>query len=99
MVWKRGHKLSCGLFQFTPRPKGGGSKWLDERGYVRVATGHPRGYEYEHRLVVQAAGVDIPDGYVVHHRDGDTTNNELSNLEVMSRADHNRVHDNLGVSS
>lgn len=29
---------------------------------------------------------------VVHHIDGDMTNDELSNLEVISRADHNRKH-------
>jgi len=29
---------------------------------------------------------------VVHHRDGDKANNNLSNLEIMSRKDHRKLH-------
>ena len=33
----------------------------------------------------------VPAGYVVHHVDHDPLNNELSNLQIMSRAEH-QVH-------
>jgi hypothetical protein len=50
------------------------------------------GYVLEHRKVVFDAGIEIPPGYLVHHKDEDKTNNDLSNLEVISRRDHQRHH-------
>lgn len=34
----------------------------------------------------------VPDGYDVHHVDEDTSNNELSNLILMERGEHHRLH-------
>ena len=34
----------------------------------------------------------IPDGFDVHHKDRDRTNNKLSNLELVERIEHNRQH-------
>lgn len=66
-------------------------------GYVRVyVPGHPvanaDGYALEHRLVVYDAGLEIPDGYHVHHRNGDKTDNRIENLEVIEAGDHSRHH-------
>ena len=33
--------------------------------------------------------------YVVHHKDGNHDNNALSNLQVLTRGEHTRIH-NLG---
>lgn len=35
----------------------------------------------------------IPEGYVIHHKDGNHYNNCLCNLELMTRAEHIRIHD------
>ena len=35
---------------------------------------------------------EISTGHDVHHKDGDTTNNDISNLECLSRAEHARRH-------
>jgi hypothetical protein len=34
----------------------------------------------------------IPAGFAVHHKDGDGTNNKLSNLELIERREHSRQH-------
>jgi hypothetical protein len=34
----------------------------------------------------------IPDGFDVHHKDGDGANNLLSNLELFERSAHQRMH-------
>lgn len=64
---------------------------------VRVGKGHPladpNGWAYEHIVVWVAAGNQRPGpSEVLHHINEDKTDNRLSNLELMSRADHNRLH-------
>jgi hypothetical protein len=34
----------------------------------------------------------IPEGFDVHHKDGDGTNNKLANLELVERREHARQH-------
>lgn len=66
-------------------------------GYIRLwRPGHPMatadGYALEHRFVLYEAGVDIPDGAHVHHRNGDKRDNRIKNLEVLAAGDHHRLH-------
>lgn len=37
------------------------------------------------RYILKKAGIEIPKGYIVYHIDGNMCNNEISNLEVISR--------------
>lgn len=39
------------------------------------------------RYVLEKHGIDVPRGHVVYHIDGDYKNNDISNLEVISRAE------------
>ena len=48
---------------------------------------------HEHRVVAeQMLGRPLQRGEIVHHIDGDRHNNAPTNLEVMSQADHLRLH-------
>lgn len=38
----------------------------------------------------------IPEGLDVHHKDGDKGNNEISNLELVTRSEHLKKHHALG---
>lgn len=49
------------------------------------------GYVFEHRYVLWAAGQD-PRGFEVHHIDHNPRNNDLSNLQLLSPGEHQRVH-------
>jgi len=46
-----------------------------------------------HRLVVEGhLGRALDSDEIIHHRDHDPTNNDLQNLEIMSRAEHCAHH-------
>jgi len=34
----------------------------------------------------------VPKGYVIHHKDGNPKNNDISNLECMTTEEHKRYH-------
>lgn len=70
---------------------------VDGRYWMRHAPDHPaanpNGYVLEHRLVMEAQlGRPLTADEVVHHVNGDTTDNRDENLVVMSRSDHTRYH-------
>lgn len=44
-----------------------------------------------HRLMWEAFNGIIPEGYEVHHKDGDRSNCTLDNLEIHTCADHARI--------
>jgi len=76
-----------------------GGRSVASNGYVlaKVPPGHHladvRGYAYEHRLVAEEKlGRRLRPGEQVHHRDGNKQNNDPSNLEVLTRAEHRREH-------
>ena len=48
---------------------------------------------YLHRVVYEDYyGVELTSNDIIHHKDGRKTNNNISNLERMTRAEHNKTH-------
>ena len=50
------------------------------------------GFTNLHRAVWTDAYGSIPDGHHIHHIDGNPLNNDISNLDCVSRSDHLREH-------
>jgi len=73
-------------------------RMLSQEGYVKIRVGRshpladPNGYAYEHLLVWIAAGDTLGDGDVLHHLNGNRQDNEWGNLQRMTRAEHNALH-------
>ena len=45
-----------------------------------------------HRAIWAATYGEIPGGYTIHHIDGNHRNNDITNLECMSRSEHGKHH-------
>lgn len=45
-----------------------------------------------HRFVWEYYNGSIPEGYDVHHVDGNRANNDISNLQLLKSSDHKRLH-------
>ena len=48
-----------------------------------------------HAIFEKANGFTIPDGLVIHHKDFNPLNNDISNLVMLTAAEHMRIHNNL----
>ena len=64
-----------------------------KRGYRVLYSEDWSKCEYEHRYVMeQYLGRKLSRNEVVHHKDRNRMNNDISNLEVMSVSEHTRLH-------
>lgn len=50
-----------------------------------------------HRYVWEYYNGDIPKGFQIHHIDHDKSNNDISNLEMITRTKHMKIHANEHV--
>lgn len=76
---------------------------LTSNGYVRIWNpSHPLatkdGNVLLHRMVYFDHHGSIPEGFHIHHRDGNKQNNKITNLQAISNSDHHREHHSEGDS-
>ena len=66
---------------------------IDSSGYYRI-TSRKEGNHNKllHRLIFEGFHGPIPEGFIIHHSDGDIHNNCLMNLELMSIRHHQNLH-------
>lgn len=46
----------------------------------------------EHKVIYVEKFGPVPDGFHIHHKDGDRWNNDPSNLEALPGLEHRRLH-------
>ena len=92
----RGIAKSRRSYKLSGSPTWKGGRKLCSNGYVLVK--HPKstrsdGYIQEHRLIIEEYfGRDLRSGEDVHHINGNKQDNRLTNLVVMDRGVHMRMH-------
>lgn len=75
-----------------------GDKHISVHGYVKIFIGREHyladrnGHIYEHVWNWIKNGGIIPPKHVLHHVDGNTTNNDIKNLSLMSCSEHAKHH-------
>lgn len=79
--WKGGRNATMGYIKVLLQPNDPYYPMTDPRGYV-----------FEHRLVMaKHLGRCLHSWEIVHHKDGVRSNNALSNLELMSDSNHSDI--------
>lgn len=68
-----------------------GGVWKGSNGYLKFS--HEGKETYVHRYEWETHRGSIPEGFHVHHIDGDRLNNSLDNLELITESDHHKYHD------
>jgi hypothetical protein len=92
----RGHPGKTG----SAHPCWKGGQIVDQDGYIQTwAPNHPwprRGYLREHIRVMELhLGRRIKSNECVHHKDHNRQNNALTNLELLTRSEHSKLHRRL----
>lgn len=64
---------------------------LGRHGYY--ITGH--NIKYLHLDIWEYYNGPIPEGHIVHHKDLNKLNNDIDNLQLMTRSEHIRLHNLL----
>lgn len=86
--WKR--NLSSSLRKSKAATAKGVS--LKPSGYIEITRGENKGRCLHVVLVEQHIGRRLKADEVVHHIDHNRSNNEITNLQLMTRAEHTRLH-------
>ena len=76
-----GHKTSLGVIRYLKRKAIRYPEILVNGEWVML-----------HRYMLQIHNVEVPQGYDVHHNNGDLFDARISNLAVLSRINHVKVH-------
>jgi hypothetical protein len=64
--------------------------WKHSEGYA--LTWHEGKVCYAHRLIYEQHFGPIPEGYEVHHKNKNRTDNRPENLVAIPRGEHQRLH-------
>ena len=65
---------------------------LKPNGYYEITVGRNKGRPLHDIIMEIYIGRRLKKGEVVHHKNGIRTDNEITNLELLTRSEHSRLH-------
>jgi hypothetical protein len=77
--------------KFPARLGTGVARYITTNGYVTIRVNRRATYEHRH-VMEQHLGRKLRRDEHVHHKNHDPSDNRLENLEVLSKAEHHRLH-------
>jgi hypothetical protein len=91
--WRGAHRSTATEFKPGNRPQTwvpvGTESAATKVGYIKVKVADPNVWRLRSHLVWEAHhGKPLPEGWIIRRRDGDPTNDDISNLEAMPRGKH-----------
>lgn len=70
-----------------------GDAKLHHTGYYLITTSKEGNAKKPlHRLIYETFYGKIPEGCVIHHKDGNKLNNCVNNLQLLAESEHNKLH-------
>lgn len=71
-----------------------GNVKLNSKNYYVVTSGKEgNNGKFLHRLIWEDFyGCEMPEGYVIHHKNGNKLDNCILNLQLMKKDEHSRLH-------
>lgn len=76
-----------------------GLKWYCNKTELYFQASTTEGREVIHRYVWTKYNGPIPQGFVIHHIDGNKLNNKLDNLQMMTAKEHLALHKKERISN
>ncbi len=76
-----------------PKPLRPDGQHVTRKGYLRgKAPGDPYRLQLGHVIAWESVNGPVPDGYQIHHWNGDKQDNALTNLALVDALTHKRIH-------
>jgi len=86
--WKR--NISAAKIRYADDNAKGTS--LKPSGYIEITRGLNKSRSEHVVIMEESIGRRLFSNECVHHKDGNRSNNDISNLELMTRSEHARLH-------
>jgi len=90
------------LGQGKNNPNWKGGVMYDKKRKLIYSPNHPNPdflhkYCYEYKLIMEKyLGRKLKKGEIIHHKNGDVTDNKIKNLQVMTQSEHIKLHQKQG---
>lgn len=72
-----------------------GSERVNVDGYVEIKVGDPNRWRLKHRVIWEEANGEIPEGYNVQFKNGNSTDVRLDNLYLISKAEQMKTENSI----